>query len=97
MREFLGHPMPYRTTQESYRPRVSDRTMVANLVTVTLVSSGNEWRRREREHETHWDGESHRLAAARRVRTVKTKMSKPHWGWMHENTRALRWAGRNVS
>ena len=31
------HPMPPRITEESNRPRVSDRTMVANLATTTLV------------------------------------------------------------
>jgi hypothetical protein len=36
-----GHPMPPRTTQESYRPRASDRTMVGNAATVTLVSFGS--------------------------------------------------------
>jgi hypothetical protein len=37
MHQFLGHRMPSRTTQESYRLRVSDRTMVADFATVTLV------------------------------------------------------------
>jgi len=32
------HSMPPRITQESYRPRVSDRTIVANAATVTLAS-----------------------------------------------------------
>ncbi len=32
------YPMPPRTTEESYRPRVSDRTMVGNSAIVMLVS-----------------------------------------------------------
>src|SRR5690349_11862739 len=36
-----SQPMPPRTTQHSYRPRASDRTMVGNAATVTLVSFGN--------------------------------------------------------
>jgi hypothetical protein len=35
-----GPPYAPRTTQESYRPRASDRTMVGNSATVTLVSFG---------------------------------------------------------
>jgi hypothetical protein len=35
------HPMPPRMTEESYRPRVSDRTMVGNSATVTLASFAN--------------------------------------------------------
>ena len=35
--ESLDYPMPPRTTPESSRPRVSDRTMVANLTIATLV------------------------------------------------------------
>ena len=33
-----SHPMPFRITQESYRPRVSDRTMVGALPTDLLAS-----------------------------------------------------------
>lgn len=42
------YPMPPRTIQESYRLRVSDRTMVANFATRSglLVSRKLEWRRR---------------------------------------------------
>jgi hypothetical protein len=35
------HPMPPRMTEESSRPRVSDRTMVSNSATVTLASFAN--------------------------------------------------------
>src|SRR5229473_7767924 len=35
------HSMPPRITQKSDRPRVSDRTMVANFATVKLASFGN--------------------------------------------------------
>ncbi len=43
------YPMPPRTIQESYRLRVSDRTMVANFATRSglLVSRKLEWRRRQ--------------------------------------------------
>jgi hypothetical protein len=38
-----------------------------------LPVSGNQWRRRDREHETAGIGESYRLAAARRARTIQTE------------------------
>src|SRR4029077_17149889 len=53
-------PMPPRTTEESYRPRVSDRTMVGNSAIVMLVSfkkrmgavTTGKWNHRE-EEESH--------------------------------------------
>jgi hypothetical protein len=36
-----GHSMPPRTTQQSHRPRASDRTMVGNAATVRLVGFGS--------------------------------------------------------
>ena len=43
------HPMPFRITQQSYRPRVSDRTMVGALPTRSACKvSGVEWRRHDR-------------------------------------------------
>ena len=50
-------PMPPRTTEESYRPRVSDRTMVGNSAIVMLVSfkkrmgavTTGKWNHREEE------------------------------------------------
>jgi hypothetical protein len=45
--------MPSRMTQESYRPRVSDRTMVGNSATTFAYEfQRTERRRHEREHET---------------------------------------------
>jgi hypothetical protein len=35
---FRCDSIPPRTTEERYRPRVSDRTMVGNTAIVTLVS-----------------------------------------------------------
>src|SRR2546428_3898690 len=55
MHESLRHPMPSRTTQESYRPRVSNRTMVANLANRHACPFQERWRRHDREHETRWD------------------------------------------
>ena len=45
--------MPSRMTQESYRPGVSDRTMVGNSATTFAYEfQGTEWRRHDSEHET---------------------------------------------
>jgi hypothetical protein len=50
----LGHwshradPMPPRITRKSYRPRVSDRTMVGTLQPSCLLVSSTEWRRHHR-------------------------------------------------
>jgi hypothetical protein len=40
--------MPPRTTRKSYRPRVSDRTMVGTLQPPCLSVSDTEWRRHRR-------------------------------------------------
>src|SRR5437879_2284927 len=55
MHESPRHPMPSRTSQESYRPRVSNRTMVANLANRHACPLQERWRRHDREHETRWD------------------------------------------
>ena len=47
----LDNPMPLRTTPKSYRPRVSDRTMVANRATTTLVSFKKPGRHHDHRHE----------------------------------------------
>jgi hypothetical protein len=45
--------MPSRMTQESYRPRVSDRTMVGNSATTFAYEfQRTERRRHDSEHET---------------------------------------------
>ncbi len=45
--------MPSRMTQESYRPGVSDRTMVGNSATTFAYEfQRTGWRRHDSEHET---------------------------------------------
>ena len=60
--ESPDHPMPPRTTQESYRPRVSDRTMVGNSATVTLASFAN---RRAPSRQRKWNHRGENFAASR--------------------------------
>src|SRR5258707_12657029 len=51
------YPMPSRMTQESYRPGVSDRTMVRNSATTFAYEfQRTEWRRHQSEHETTGNG-----------------------------------------
>jgi|ERR1035438_7007843 hypothetical protein len=45
-------PMPARMIQQSYRPRVSDRTMVGNSATRSACEFQRTERRRHDEHET---------------------------------------------
>ena len=73
------HPMPPRITQESYRPRVSDRTMVANFATATLASFGARMAssRYASMKPLGWRMIPPRRSAA--GRTVKTE-SQPHRG-----------------
>jgi len=53
--------MPSRMTQESYRPRVSDRTMVGNSATTFAYEfQRTEWRRRDSKPETTGMGKKHR-------------------------------------
>jgi hypothetical protein len=59
--------MPSRMTQESYRPGVSDRTMVGNSATTFAYEfQRTEWRRHESEHETTGMGKKHRGLVALR-------------------------------
>jgi hypothetical protein len=59
--------MPSRMTQESYRPGVSDRTMVGNSATTLAYEfQRTEWRRHESEHETTGMGKKHRGLVAPR-------------------------------
>jgi len=58
--------MPSRMTQESYRPGVSDRTMVGNSATTFAYEfQRTEWRRHESEHETIGMGKKHRASSLR--------------------------------
>jgi len=51
------NPIPPRTTQESHRPRVSDRTMVDRVYNrVGLPSVAIEWRYRNQSTESNCDG-----------------------------------------
>ena len=63
--------MPSRMTQESYRPGVSDRTMVGNSATTFAYEfQRTEWRRHQSEHETTGNGKEAsrpRRSAAYRV------------------------------
>jgi hypothetical protein len=59
--------MPSRMTQESYRPGVSDRTMVGNSATTFAYEFQRaEWRRHGSEHETTGMGKQHRGLVAPR-------------------------------
>src|SRR6516165_798794 len=80
--------MPPRITQESYRPRVSDRTMVGNAATVTLASFRN---RRAPSRPGKWNHRDGREPCrfARRRATVSLgqatrRRERPfkQWGWM---------------
>jgi hypothetical protein len=63
-----SHPMPPRITEESYRPRVSDRTMVANSATRLACEFQRTERRRHDEHETPTGGKKHRGSVAPRLK-----------------------------
>jgi len=59
--------MPSRMTQESYRPGVSNRTMVGNSATTFAYKfQRTEWRRHESEYETTGMGNKHRGPVAPR-------------------------------
>lgn len=59
--------MPSRMTQESYRPGVSDRTMVGNSATTFAYEfQRTEQRRHDSEHETTGMGRKHRGLVAPR-------------------------------
>jgi len=76
--------MPPRMTQESCRPRVSDRTMVGNSATrLACEFQRTERRRHDSEHETTGMGKNHRLvapaayrAAPRQAKTAKQLKKK---------------------
>src|SRR5215469_6169316 len=61
--------MPPRTTEESHRPQVSDRTMRCHSwwTTVRLVVSDNEWRRYTTEMESQRRAVSARTAGSRKT------------------------------
>jgi hypothetical protein len=59
-----------RRTQESYRPRVSNRTMVAILQSSRLLVSRNEWRRHDREMKPQGEKKTSPLHATKRKRTA---------------------------
>src|SRR5689334_24980995 len=61
--------LPQRT-QESYRPRVSNRTMVAILQSSRLLVSRNEWRRHDREMKPQGGKKTSPLHATKRKRTA---------------------------
>jgi len=88
--ESPGLPYAPSLTQESYRPRVSDRTMVGNSATrLACEFQRTEWRRHDREHETtgrkkhrasSLRGLQGRSATGQNDQAAKEKMS---WrGWM---------------
>lgn len=63
--------MPPRTTRKSYRPRVSDRTMVGTLQPPCLSVSDTEWRRDCGKMKNLWDGKTNRLVLfTRRVQSL---------------------------
>jgi len=70
--------MPSRMTQESYRPGVSDRTMVGNSATTFAYEfQRTEWRRHESEHETIGMGEKHRdLVAPRPTESLRDESKR---------------------
>ena len=67
------HPMPLRTTEESHRPRASDRTMRCHSLSGQpsgLLVSRNEWRRHDSEMEPQRRGSKSPLRKRRRNRTL---------------------------
>jgi hypothetical protein len=70
--------MPSRMTQESYRPRVSDRTMVGNSATnFAYEFQRTEWRRHDSEHETTGMGKKHRdLVAPRPTESLRDESKR---------------------
>ena len=84
--------MPSRMTQESYRPGVSDRTMVGNSATTFAYEfQRTEWRRHESEHETTGMGNKHRGPVApglqgrsamnQNGQAAEGKKDKRSWWW----------------
>jgi hypothetical protein len=85
--------MPPRMTQESFRPGVSDRTMVGNSATTFAYEfQRTEWRRRDSEHEITGMGKKHRGSSLRGLQgrsatgqngqAAKEKKKKCRGGWM---------------
>ena len=70
--------MPSRMTQESYRPGVSDRTMVGNSATTFAYEfQRTEWRRHDSEHEsTGMENKDRGLVAPRLARSLSDESKR---------------------
>ena len=79
-------------TQESYTPRASDRTMVGNAATVTLVSFGSRFgRSRLQDHPAEG---AYRTASHREATRNSTSMQG---GWMSRHMLPTVDRGRSIS
>ena len=79
--------MPPRTTRKSYRPRVSDRTMVGTLQPPCLSVSDTEWRRHRRKMKPlGWRNKS-TCRISRRVKSLRRQARK--------NPSFITWAGKS--
>ena len=82
--------MPPRITQESYRPRVSERTMVGTEDHFCLPVSGAEWRRHARKMKfLGWQKQVGQVASPLRatsrvhgIKGLEKPSFAPHRGWM---------------
>ena len=89
--ESPGLPYAPSLTQESYRPRVPDRTMVGNSATrLACEFQRAEWRRHDSEYETTGMGKKHRgLVTPRLTGPLRDRPKRPSserenvvQGWM---------------
>src|SRR5258706_14631856 len=79
--------MPPRTTRKSYRPRVSDRTMVGPLQPPCLSVSDTEWRRHRRKMKPlGWKNKS-TCRISPRVKSLRRQARK--------NPSFITWAGKS--
>jgi len=79
--------MPPRTTRKSYRPRVSDRTMVGTLQPPCLSVSDTEWRRHRRKMKPlGWKNKS-TCRISRRVKSLRRQARK--------NPSFITWTGKS--
>src|SRR5215469_16144467 len=88
--------MPPRTTEESHRPQVSDRTMRCHSwwTTVRLVVSDNEWRRYTTEMESQRRAVSARTAGSRKTTLEIMRGGANSWAGCRPNRIGIQPAGK---
>jgi len=80
------HPMPFRITQESYRPRVSDRTMGWRFAYPTCLQVSGAKRRRHDRHETPGKRTIRSGLAAKKRSRRSGQATRAGAGWARNST-----------